>query len=70
MQTGYEHHSPYWEARVERNAQILAREMQQAEEDHPELDGGEPRQKTVDLGEVYDGITMQTGYEHHSDFYY
>mmetsp|Transcript_38177 Transcript_38177/g.58230 ORF Transcript_38177/g.58230 Transcript_38177/m.58230 type:complete len:156 (+) Transcript_38177:1214-1681(+) len=44
--------------------------MEEVVEDHPEVEDGEPtNHKTVNLGDVYDGMVVQTGYENHSKFF-
>ena len=40
--------------------------MHEDDEKKEDESKGEGSRKTVDLGEVYDGMNVQTGYEHHS----
>ena len=72
LQTGYDHHTSYWDDKVEAKAQSLAGQMHWAQEEHPELFSEEPvpNKKTVDLNDLYNGMALQTGYEHHSSFYH
>lgn len=63
----YSHHSRYWESKV--NEQAFALEQQMSEDDQEPSEQSKAASKTVDLGEVYDKMAVQTGYEHHSKYW-
>jgi hypothetical protein len=63
----YEHHSQAFYDRVDSLEKTEAFEEKQKEQEESE---NIYKHKTVNLGEMYDGMMLQTGYESHSSNYY
>lgn len=62
----YQHHSDFWEAQMDKAAQNLSAKMDKVEKAQEEDNNHHP---TTDLNELYNGIALQTKYDHHTDFW-
>ena len=70
-QTGYRHHSAFWENQVNEAADRMEDELNEsAAVDEAKHDPTRPEfYNTIDREEEYNGMLMQTGYRHHSAFW-